>query len=181
MVTVGIVLAGERADKQLVRSTSRAKAKVLAAARGAAQDAKEAIEHQGSADIAAAGNFGPKWTQGLHAKISEGGGFIKVSVFHDEPFFLVYERGALIKGKPLLWVPTSWSGIHNVFARDYPGRLFRVDRKSGVPLLLDVATKQVKYVGLDSVKIPKKFHILQIIQQVATKLKDFYKERYKAG
>src|SRR3954468_21636044 len=98
MVTVGIVLAGERADKQLVRSTNRAKAKVLAAARGAAQDAADQILSQGAADISAAGNFGAKWTQGLKAKIGEGGGFIKVSIVHDEPFFLVFERGALIKG-----------------------------------------------------------------------------------
>src|SRR3954469_18834187 len=103
MVTVGIVLAGERADKQLVRSTNRAKAKVLAASRGAAQDAADEILSRGAADIAASGNFGPKWTHGLHAKIGEGGGFIKVSITHDQPFFQIHERGGLIKGKPLLW------------------------------------------------------------------------------
>lgn len=181
MVTVGIVLAGERADKQLVRSTNRAKAKVLAAARGTAQDAGDEILSLGAADISAAGNFGTKWTQGLKAKVTEGGGFIKVSITHDEPFFQIFERGGLIKGKPLLWIPTSFSGIRNVYARDYPGSLFRVDRTAGVPLLLDRSTKQVKYVGLASVRIPKKFHILEIAQQVATRLKELYAARYRGS
>jgi len=154
---------------------------VLAAARGAAQDAADMIVTRGSADIASAGNFGSKWTQGLHTKVGEGGGFIKISVFHDEPLFLQFERGGIIKGRPLLWVPTSFSGIKNIYARDYPGSLFKVKRASGPPLLLDAQTKQTKYVGLTEVRIPKKFHILEIIQDTATKLKDFYNARYKAG
>ncbi len=151
-----------------------------AAARGAAQDAAEEIEEKGAKDIASAGNFGSRWTQGLHAKVSEGGGNIRVSVTHDVSYFSVFETGKIILGKPLLWIPLSFADdAQGVNARDYPGVLFRVDRKDGgAPLLLAAGKPaQVKYFGIDQVVIPRKFHIAEIAREASRKLKQFYAAR----
>jgi hypothetical protein len=39
------------------------------------------------------------------------------------------------------------------------------------------ADKQVKYIGLSQVQVPKKFHIKEIIQDEARKLKEYYTKR----
>jgi hypothetical protein len=63
-------------------------------------------------------------------------------------------------------------------ARDYPGKLFRVNRKGGkAPLLLSAATKEPKYFAKPYVKIPKKFRVLEIARELSHKINDFYKRR----
>jgi hypothetical protein len=81
------------------------------------------------------------------------------------PYWRVFQNGAIIQGKPLLWIPLSFATeAQGVSAKDYPGRLFRVDRKSGgAPLLMSADDKQPKYSGHESVRIPKKFHLVEIV------------------
>jgi hypothetical protein len=68
-----------------------------------------------------------------------------------------------------------------VRARDYPGKLFRVDRDGGkAPLLLGGSPATPKYFGKASVRIPKKFHLRDIIREGASKLKLFYNQRRKS-
>jgi len=190
MTTLRIYLEGDQAGPKFEKNLKTKALLVRTAIRAAAQDAATDIEAQGSLDIAAAGNFGPRWTTGLHARVSEGGGSIRISVTHDVPYFMVHERGALIQGRPLLWIPLSFAtGIPqipgtsgHVRARDYPGSLFRVDRRDGkAPLLLDVSTKEPKYFGISQVRIPKRFHVLEIATDIARKFKDYYKDRFDNG
>lgn len=181
MPTVRIYLKDERVGEKFVRIATRQRRWVLSATRAAAQDASEEILDEGRANIAGAGNFGTRWTQGLHAPVSEGGGSIRIGVTHDVPYFMVFERGAVIQGKPLLWIPLSFaSEAQGVRARDFPGRLFRVDRKSGgAPLLLSADDKQPKYFGKQSVTIPRKFRITEISRTAARRLPAFYHVRLK--
>jgi hypothetical protein len=187
MVAVRIYLKDERVGEKFVRIATRQRKWVLSATRAAAQDASDAIIDEGKADIASAGNFGPRWTEGLHAPVTEGGGNIRVGVTHDVPYFMVFERGAVIHGKPLLWIPLSHvTEAQGVRARDFPGRLFKVPkgpgalRKSGkAALLLSADDKQPKYFAKESVTIPKKFHIVQITRSVASRLAEFYRTRLK--
>lgn len=183
-MTVRIFLAGERVGPQLARSASKNIKKILAAERGAAQDVVDYVVPRARADIKQAGKFGPRWTQGFNGKITEGGGFIRVSFTEAVPYWRVFQFGAVIHGKPLLWIPLSFAkDALGIRARDYPGKLFRVNRRSGAaPLLLKAGKPaEPKYFGKESVKIPKKFHLVEIIREGARNLRKFYSERMKNG
>ncbi len=164
------------------RVVTKNAARVRDAARGAAQDVADEIEAKGRADIAGAGKFGSRWTEGLNATVSEGGGNIRINVTEDVPYWRVFEFGATIHGKPMLWIPLSFAAdAKGVYARDYSKPLFRVDRKGGkAPLLMTPGKPaQAKYFGKESVTIPKKFHIIEIAKTAAKQLKDFYTTRFK--
>lgn len=179
-MTVRIFLGGERIGPQLRRSATKNLAKVIAAERGAVQDVVEYVMPRARQDITGAGKFGTRWTAGFQATVTQGGGFIRVDFTEKVPYWRVFQFGAIIRGKPLLAIPLSFAhDAQGVRARDYPGKLFRVNRKSGAPLLLSVSDRQPKYVLKESVKIPKKFHLLEIIRDGAKKLRGFYSARMK--
>lgn len=176
---VRLNLAGERVGPQLERNAVKWKKQINVAARGAAEDVVEYIVPRARRDIANAGKFGKRWTQGFVGKVTEGGGHIKVSFSEAVPYWRVFEFGAVIRGRPLLWIPLSFAkDAQDVRARDYPGKLFRVDRKNGgAPLLLGGNPATPKYFGKTSVTIPKKFHLRDIIRDGAKQLKLFYSDR----
>lgn len=180
-MTVRLFLAGEKVGPQLKRTASKNLKKILAAERGAAKDVVDYVIPKARADIRNAGNFGSRWTEGFQGKVTEGGGFIKVSFTEAVPYWRVFQKGAVIHGKPLLWIPLSFaSDAKGVSAKDYPGKLFRVDRVGKAPLLLAVGKPAVpKYFGKESVTIPKKFHLVEIVRDGAKKLKKFYNKRMK--
>ena len=68
---------------------------------------------QGRRDIAGAGRFGAKWQEGLQYRTTgatEGGEpslNATATVFHRYGIAEVFEHGATISGKPLLWIPTT--------------------------------------------------------------------------
>lgn len=171
MTTVRAYLDDRRAGALFQRALGRNADRTRKAVREAVADVSDEILKQGWADISSAGRFGSRWLQGLHVTTTEGGGSIKIDVTHDVPYWSVFENGALIKGRPLLWIPLSFADdAQGVSARNFPGVLFRVDRKVGRPLLMSVADKQPKYFGIDEVEIPKKFHLRQIVKNAAAKL-----------
>lgn len=175
-------LAGEKAGPLFKRSTARNAELVRAAVRGAAADAKETIEKRGRADISKAGRFGSRWTDGFTVSVTEGGGKVRVEAKEAVPYWTVFQYGAVIHGKPLLWIPLSFAAdAQGVRARDYPGALFRVNRKDGkAPLLMTPGSPaQPKYFGKEFVTIPKKFHLLEIIRDVAKNFKSLYASKMK--
>lgn len=185
-MTVRLYLAGERVGPQLARRHTKDLKKILAAERGAAQDVVDFVTPRAQSDIKNAGKFGGRWA--LKGKVTEGGGFIRVAFTmpSGEPMkhWRVFQYGATIRGKPLLWIPLSFArDAIGVRARDYPGKLFRVDRKGKAPLLMAGGGKggqaQAKYFGKASVRIPKKFHLVEIIKQGAQKMKSYYNKRMK--
>lgn len=134
-----------------------------------ARDMADDIEDRGRANIAGAGNFGSaRWQTGFKARPWFRGAQVEVRVFSEVPYFRIFEYGGTIQGRPLLWIPLSFAtDAQGVRARDYPGGLFRVDRKSGgAPLLLSRADRKPKYFGRESVRIPKKFSIRKICREV---------------
>jgi hypothetical protein len=142
IVFQGGVQLGPKFNKNLQRHADN----VRRSAQGAAQDARDEFLERGRADIAGAGNFGSRWTEGLMARITQGGGNIVINVSHAVSYFMVHQRGAVIRGKPLLWIPI----------------------KDGRP----------KYFGKEQVRIPKRFHVLEIGREIGRKLKNFYKRRF---
>jgi hypothetical protein len=187
MANLRIYLEGEKIGPQLRARAEQSQQRMRRALAETAKDISQLVLERGRADIASAGKFGSRWTQGLRADVFYGitggdVGSVSVEVSHTDPLFQVFERGAFIKGAPLLWLPLSSASVpEGVWARDYPGRLFRVNRTSGPPILMDAADKQAKYVGLDSVTIPKKFHIVEIIRTAMQSASSFYKAHFRSG
>ena len=174
MVAVRLYFQGDRVGPVFRRGTVRQRDAVLRATRTAASQVQQEALTRSRRNIANAGNFGPRWTEGLHVDQTEGGGSIRLGVHHDVPYFMVHQRGALIRGRPLLWIPLSFaSDAKGVSARDYPGGLFRVDRLGKSPLLLSMSGEP-KYSGHASVRIPKRFRVIEICREVFLKLGAYY-------
>jgi hypothetical protein len=181
MTGLRIKFSGDQIGPKFKKNLVRDGEVVLAATRLAAQDAQKEFLTRGRRDIAQAGRFGRRWTEGLTAPITEGGGRIVLNVSHAVPYFMVFQRGKVIRGKPLLWIPLSFATeALGRRARDYPGGLFRVNRAGKAPLLLSIRDKRPKYFGKTKVTIPKKFHVLEIGRDVARKMKEFYRKNFRA-
>lgn len=168
---------GPQFKKGVQKFSARQKAALNTAARQAAQE----IEVQGRANIRAGGNFGSaRWQKGFRAIVSFGQAIV-IRVTHAVPYWKVFEEGRTIKGRPLLWIPLSFSNAAKlgVRARDYPTKLFRVDRTGKAPLLLDDTGPQ--YFGKTSVRIPRKWRLRTIVKQVARKMSAFYREALRRG
>lgn len=179
MTTLRITLGKKQAGAQLRRSMKRKSAVVRAAMRATAEEAATRIQDEGRANISAAGNFGSRWTEGWQANVGEGGGHIRVRVTMAVSYWTVFQDGKVIQGKPLLWIPLSFAeDAKGVRARDYPGPLFRVDRKAGAPLLLTTGGEP-KYFGKESVTIPKKFRLREIVAKVSRSVRTMYRNHYK--
>jgi hypothetical protein len=179
MAGIGIRFANNNAGTKLRIGMRRQAQKAQRAAGATAREAAFQIQEFGRADIAAAGNFGSaRWQQGFKATTLLRGQDFTIEVSSVVPYFMIFERGGVIHGKPLLWIPLSFAtDAKGVMARDFPGGLFRVDRKSGAaPLLFSVASGDPKYFGKESVTIPKKFHIRQIITAVSQKMAKIYRD-----
>ena len=175
-----LTLEGDKVGEKLTRNMKIVSARVSAAMRETAIITRDTVVEEAQADIKSQGSFGQRWVTGFTGKITQGGGNYKVSFSHALRFFPIHMRGGLIRGNPLLWIPLSWSGARGVYARNYPGKLFRIDRHSRPPLLLDVSTGQPKYVGLREVRMKKRFRTIEIVQETSKKMKDIYRARYNA-
>jgi hypothetical protein len=132
----------------------------------------------GRADIASAGRFTGAWISGFTYEISEDG---KTIVFHhSKRLWRIFQAGAKIQGKPLLWIPVEPGGPP---ARKFPGRLFQVKRrlKRDVPLLMSVDDKQVKYIGVKRVVLRRRFHLLKIIRDEVRNMRHLFRDGMKAN
>src|SRR6185369_5307318 len=129
------------------------------AMRTAINMAASMIQEQTREDIMKAGKFGETYLAGLTVRVE--GNSIKTRL--DAPGASVFQNGGTIKGRPLLWLPISGTDAVGTRARDYPGKLFSVNREAGgPPLLFSVSDHAPKYFGVPSVHIPKKFHLSEI-------------------
>lgn len=138
------------------------------------------IKAQGDADIASAGKFGARWTGGLHVDPDTTIGNMRISMTHDVPYAGIFETGGEIRGAPLLWIPISGTDAQGTPASEYSGGLFSVNRKSGGrPLLFSIADKQPKYFGIESVTIPKLFHLGQITKSVMGNFRQIFDSAFR--
>jgi len=156
---------------------------ILTAALNAIESVKQDALAEAKSNIASAGNFGSRWTEGLTAEVTNNAGVIDLTFSHAVPYFMVFQKGQVIRGKPFLAIPLSFAtDAKGIFARNFAGGLFRVDRKLGkAPLLLSLRTKQPKYFLKESVTIPKKFSVLEIIQRISKTLSRRFLKELKNG
>jgi hypothetical protein len=144
--------------------------------------AADEIEFAGREDIRAGGNFSsPRWIDGFRAKVSyRSRTDINIRVTHSVAYWKVFEFGAKILGRPMLWIPLSFGNAFGVSAKDYPLPLFRVDRAGKAPLLVD-KNNGPQYFGKESVDIPKKWHLREISKRVSRRMGEYYRETMRNG
>jgi len=183
MSSLRVVLRDTQMGAKFKAAQGRQYRRVQRAMGATAREAAAQIKERGDADISSAGNFGRRWTDGFRVTTLLRGNDYTVQSKSDTVGFNVFEYGATIRGKPLLWIPLSFApDAQGVSARDFRGGLFRVDRKNGgAPLLLSVADRRPKYFGKASVRIPRKFHIRTIAREVARSTKAIFKRHMSRG
>jgi hypothetical protein len=182
-VAITVRVAGDPISGQLTRNLDKHRQRVARAVEAATSQLAENILEKGREDISGAGNFGSRWTTGLTSDVGGSGNVRTVTIKQAVAYWKVFQDGAVISGKPLLWIPmSSATEAQGVSAKDFPGRLFRVERKSGgVPLLMSADDKQVKYTGHESVRIPKKFHLVEIANAEAKTFGALYRVEMTKG
>jgi hypothetical protein len=168
---------------QLLRDKQRPVATAaVAALREAADDAVE----EGRANIAGAGRFGNKWQAGLKRRIvgaREGGEpslQAKAIIFHSFGGLAgVFEHGATVQGKPLLWIPTTPGGP----PASRSGKKLVSATVRGHPMLFDANDKDRNrkplYIGVPSVRIPKKWRITEIVEEHAARIGELFLQHFK--
>jgi len=132
--------------------------------------AAESVQ-EGRQDIAASGRFAGRWLSGLRYRTvaAEAGGEpslqAKAVIFHSFGIAGVFEYGATIEGKPLLWIPTDPAAP----PAGRSGKKLTSATINGTPVLFDAQDpdrhRKPLYVGVPTVRIAKKWHITEIVKK----------------
>lgn len=182
---------------------------IARAATGAIAEAGLAAKTEGRANIGSAG-FGKKWQNALRDKYYPKGRESMrpaVQLYHRIPYADVFETGATIQGKPLLWVPitnnipaklsgrrispSSYTRLVGPLASvNIPGRkpmlVAKADRGKKGTRKVSLASlrrgargegnvKSVPvFVGVDAVKLRKRFDLRVVFARVASRLGQLY-------
>jgi hypothetical protein len=180
----GFYISFDRDPAQLFRSRFEQLRTAMTKAVGVtAQFMMAEIRSRSVGSIKAAGKFGPRWIDAFTIKstppLTTISDKYEIEIyFAGIPYAHIHEFGGTIKakgslfagGEALLWIPLSFAGVpKGMTAQEYGlrvSKLFRVNRKSGAPLLLDIKDKSPKYFGVPQVTIRPKFRIREITAQV---------------
>lgn len=179
-----LAFKGASVEVQLSRAMTDDRQEIAKAVHGAALDMARDIRTKGAADIQKAGNFGPRWTEGLITDVEPKGAVAltaHIFVSHVVPYFDVFQTGATIRGN--MWVPFSYTGI-KIRARDYArafGGLFYVKSRAGLPMLFSMKDRKPKYFGINSATHTKRFHIVEIGEAIAGQFDAYYAKRLAKG
>lgn len=170
-------------DKFRTRMKLRERAVTIAAKR-TMEEAGEIITRQARADILGSGNFSARWPNSLRVVIDKTRGPLNyvLRITSTIKYFFIHEFGGIIKGKPLLWIPLPWNR-QKVRAREFSGKLFRVDRKGKNPLLMTPRGKgeaEAMYVGVKQVRLKRRFHLRDIVRNTARRLPALFRKNLRA-
>jgi len=161
--------------------------KVATAAVAALRETAANAVQEGRQNI---GEAGPgftraKWQSGLQYRTMEAteGGEpslqAKAVVFHTYGIAGVFERGATISGKPMLWIPTR----HGAPTASRSGKKLTSATIGCKPMLFDADDRDRQrkplYIGVPSVTIPKKFRIGEIVKERAAKFRELFSKHFK--
>lgn len=158
----------ERLNRAITAAVNMAASMILDAARN---------------DIAGAGNFGQRWTDGLKMQIEGAAPNMRMYMTHEISWAGIFETGGTIQGSPLLWIPLSGTDAAGIRASAFGGGLFsaKYPRHSGPPLLFSIADKSPRYFGIEQVTIPKKFRLTEDITSVMANFRAIFDSAWKAA
>ena len=169
---------------QMIRDKQRPMA---TAAVAALRDVAAESVQEGRSNIAAAGAgfTRAQWQSGLQYRTSgatEGGEpslQARATIFHKYGIAGVFEYGATIRGRPMLWIPTR----HGAPTASKSGKKLTSATVRGQPMLFDADDKDRNrkplYIGVPSVRIPKKFRITEIVKAHAAKIAQAFIKHFK--
>src|SRR5262245_54081479 len=150
-----------------------------AAVRALGQTADNIVT-EGRSNIASSGRFGANWQRDLQARMKdtrEGGHpslKAKAFVFHKSALADVFESGATIQGRPLLWIPTTPGAP----APRRSGKRLVVANVRGTPVLFDADDRdrhrRPLYIGVPTATIRKKWRIHGIAQEKVNKIGELF-------
>jgi len=126
-----------------------------------------------TADILSAGKFGARWVSALQVTVGGSVSNMKISMSLNLPGADIFETGGQIQGDPLLWLPLSGTDAEGIQARNYGG-LFSGLSSKGTPLLFSLADKLPKYFGIESVTVPKLFHLREDLLSVQANFRSVF-------
>ena len=153
-----------------------------AARMGAVRDAANVAIRKGRANIASAG-FPKRWQNALvYAFYPNEGKDPAALIFDKLPYASVFEFGATIRGRPLLWLPIEQNLPHGVHSpKQYGRQLVSVNIAGKRPLMFDKFNRLrgPLFVGVSSVEIRKRFNLMQIFAAAAARVGKFYEKRLK--
>lgn len=190
-------LALSYASGSLTEAVNEAGDEIAKAATATIEAAAQEVVRQAESDVAAAG-FSLKWQKSFHYKMYPDGGApsydAAAEIYSKIPYSEVFETGATIRGRPLLWIPTHNAPMANGFARhtmtpkEYiagGGHLYSANRPGKPPMLVGTRRPAAKgtrvplYIGIDAVKIDKQFHVYEIADAEANRLPELFDEHLK--
>jgi hypothetical protein len=158
---------------------------VATAAVAALKETADNAVKEGRNNIASAGAFGPNWQRDLKRKMigakqaGEPSLQAKAIIFHKSALAGVFEHGITIEGKPLLWIPTR-SGAPRA---GRSGKKLTSATVRGQPMLFDAddrdRARKPLYIGVPAVRIPKLWHITEIVKEHAARLGLLFIKHFK--
>lgn len=187
---LGLSGGDARGDRELFEALKKP---FVDASLGAMRDVTDEAVKGGRASIAAAG-FSSRWQQGLQGKVFPNSGVDPAGfVFHKIGYAGVFQEGAQIAGKPLLWLPTSEAPQGErgraMSARQYArrvGPLVSVNRPGKPPMLFPKERKGQRnrvarplYIGIPTVNIRKRFDVVSAIEKAADRFGEFFDKHLK--
>jgi len=180
MKDMGVKLNGKEAGDKVMQRAKKYQAAIVQSVEKAAKEVQTRIKNDGDKNIKAGGKFGARWTNAWQVTSTAKGVDAEIRARHAIWYAGVFEYGAVIHGKPMLWIPLSYTNV-KVRARDYPGGLFRVKRKrDGLELLLSRSSKKPIYFGKRRVRIPKKWSLRRITSENAMRFKAIYRREFRS-
>ena len=175
---------------------------IARAATAAMRDTGEIAKRGGRSSIASAG-FSRKWQNALRVNIypAQGASIRPAAfIFHKIRYAGVFEEGAVIAGKPLLWLPLNGVPIRRgrpMLPSEYVrsvGPLVSVQRPGRPPLLFakhrpkrrrrraaESLGRKPLYVGLSAVEIGKRFDVRGAAVQAANQLPALYEKHLRTN
>jgi hypothetical protein len=155
--------------------------RIEAAMTAAANMAASMIEDAAKADIASAGNFGGRWSEGLHVTVEGAAKNMIISMTHDIPYAGIFEEGGTNVGRPLMWIGISGTDAEGVSPSNYGDKLFSGKSATGTPLLFSISDKQPKFFGTPSITITPKWHLREIQLRVMQNFRTLFDTAFRTG
>jgi hypothetical protein len=169
----------------LVKAFGDKQGNIAEAAVAALRETTADAVQEGRQNIAASGRFGPKWQQGLQyvtKGATEGGEpslQAQTIIFHNIGYAGVFEFGATIQGKPLLWIPTT----RGAPSPKRSGKKLTSATVRGRPMLFDANDRDPHrkplYIGVRSVRIRKLWNIVEIAKRHADQIATVFLKHFK--
>jgi hypothetical protein len=134
---------------------------------------------EGRSNIAASGRFSGAWVSGLKFSLQDAGLQSKATIFHSMGKAGVFEFGANIEGRPLLWIPTTPGAP----PAGKSGKKLVSATIRGQPVLFDAGDpdrhKKPLYIGVPAIRIAKKWRITEIVEKHAAQITELFVKYFK--